>query len=310
MHEYKKLYTLLQLISTLSKSEGLEVSRLAKRYDATERTIYRYLDLLKACGFQVEKDKHHCYWIPDADEIFRQEGITFCLEEAAIIKDAVMAVSGNHPLRNNILSKLFAHSELDATAEIIYNKLIGQNLARLTQAIKEKRQAMLKNYHSLNSDTITDRHVEPVGFVSNMQYVMAYEPESDRHLQFKPERAAHVEVLSKGQQYAQNHENQHPDAFGMNGTPVTTACLQLSDRGAHLLREGFPLAADGIEATDSQVPCRWTGTVKGFEGVGRFVMGLPGEVAIEAPQELKAYVEGRIRMAGNLDRANNKKVFH
>lgn len=265
MHEYKKLYTLLQMISSLAKGEGLTVARLAQRYGTTKKTIYRHLDLLKECGFQLEKDADHSYRVIQADEVFQQEGITFSVEEAGIIKDAVMAVQGTHPLRNNILSKLFAHSELDAAAEVIYNKLVGRNIAQLTKAINENNQVILKQYHSLNSDTIADRQVEPTGFVNNMRYLTAYEPETERVLQFKADRAERVEVLDTPRQYGRTVGHQHPDIFGMNGTPVVKAALVLSDRGKHLLLEEYPMAANGMEEFSQNARARWTGTVKGFE---------------------------------------------
>lgn len=293
MHDFKKLYTLLQMIALLSKSDGYTVDRLARKYDMSTRNIYRYLDLLKECGFHLQKDSDHRYKITGAGEVFQQEGVTFSLEEAGIIKDAVMAIHSVHPLRNNILAKLFAHSDLDAAAELIYNKMIGQTIAKLTQAIQEKQQVVLRSYHSHNSETIADRLVEPIGFVNNMRYFTAFEPDSNQVLQFKPDRVGSVALRETDQQYTHLYSVQHPDAFGMNGEPVAEVRLQLSPRAANLLQEEFPQAIDGLQTTGKDGTAVWRGRVKGFEGVGRFVLGLPGEAEAVSPQGLIDYLDER-----------------
>jgi len=300
MHDFKKLYTLLQMIALLSKSEGYAVDRLARKYDMSTRNIYRYLDLLKECGFHLEKDSDHRYKITGAGEMLQEEGVTFSLEEAGIIKDAVMAVHDAHPLRNNILAKLFAHSDLDAAAELIYNKLVGQTIAQLTQAIQEKRQAILRSYHSHSSETIADRLVEPIAFVNNMRYFTAYEPDSQQVLQFKPDRVGQAQLCETDQQHVHRHTISHPDAFGMNGEPVAEVHLKLSPRAANLLKEEFPAATDGLQSNREDGSAIWRGEVKGFEGVGRFVLGLPAEVEALAPQRLIGYLHEKRSLAARL----------
>ncbi|PSR02132.1 MAG: hypothetical protein BRD50_07625 [Bacteroidetes bacterium SW_11_45_7] len=75
----------------------------------------------------------------------------------------------------------------------------------------------------------------------------------------------------------------------MNGEPVAEVHLKLSPRAANLLKEEFP-AATAI----------WRGEVKGFEGVGRFVLGFPGEVEALAPQRLIDYLHEKRSLAARL----------
>ena len=42
-------------ISVLQTSPAKTMKTIAKLFGSTERTVYRYLDLLKAVGFKVEK---------------------------------------------------------------------------------------------------------------------------------------------------------------------------------------------------------------------------------------------------------------
>lgn len=292
MHEYRKLNTVLQLIADLSKpgAVGYSAKQMARQYGSTTRTIYRYLDLLKESGFELETDDLHRYRIVGAAEIFSRAGETFSLEEANLIKTAVMAIHPTHPLHQNLLSKLFAHTMLSETAGLIYNSRTGLVINRLSKAIDEKRQVILENYQSVNSESTRHRLVEPIGFVNNMRYFFAYEPGRHKVLQFKVDRVYGVELLEQNFQHEHRHRQQHPDAFGMNSSERITVELRLSQRAASLLREEFPLAAAGIKREDKDEDFTWTGQVQGLEGIGRFVLGLPGEIRIKQPEALRTYL--------------------
>src|SRR6187551_318474 len=62
-----KIMRVLELIAVL-KSGHWTVSQLAARFDTTTRTIYRYIHLLEAVNFIVEKDFHDKYFIITSEE--------------------------------------------------------------------------------------------------------------------------------------------------------------------------------------------------------------------------------------------------
>ncbi|MEX0769747.1 MAG: HTH domain-containing protein [Balneolaceae bacterium] len=55
MGDHKRFFIILQMIRLLSRPGGFAVKRLAQRFDVTPRSIYRYFDLLRECGFALEK---------------------------------------------------------------------------------------------------------------------------------------------------------------------------------------------------------------------------------------------------------------
>jgi len=58
-----------------------------------------------------------------------------------------------------------------------------------------KEQVLLKKYQSINSESITDRIVEPFGFTENYQTVMAYEPATQKNKTYNIDRIGSVEPL-------------------------------------------------------------------------------------------------------------------
>jgi proteasome accessory factor C len=291
--DYKKLYHLLQLISLLRKS-GFDIARLASRFQVTERTIYRYFDLLKDVGFQLEKSFDKKYTIVSHHkDVEWVNDLSFTLEEVELIQEAIDALYFNHPLKTNLFEKLFAFSELDSVADLVVNSILSKNINLVYKAIKEEKQAILKQYQSTNSNGEDDRLVEPVAFIHNMKYLLAYEVASQEIKQFKPERIGLVELTDRNFQYKDFHQKQMPDHFGMNSSPCEKVEIELSARACSLLKEEFVLTSPFIE-TASDGHYVYSAEVKGYEGVGRFVMGLPGETRILASEGLKDYVREKL----------------
>ena len=50
-----KLERMLRLMKLLSGNVNYTINELAERLDTTYRSIYRYIDTFKECGFAVEK---------------------------------------------------------------------------------------------------------------------------------------------------------------------------------------------------------------------------------------------------------------
>lgn len=299
MSEFKRLYRLLQLINMLGKGDKRTAGQLARIFEVNERTIYRYFDLLRNCGFQIEKDRDHRYFLHTSGKLnqYTNDLIGFTLDEASLIRDALMSVHSTHPLRNNIFEKLFTFSELGLTADIITDQALAGRLNRLRKAMHNKQQVKLIQYHSANSQTIRDRVVEPIAFMHNLRYFTAFEAEAQQVRQFRPERCGEVALLPVDFQYEHLHKQSHPDAFGMNGEPVCRIRLALSPRGSSLLAEEFPLAKKDMKWDKNSGKATYEGEVKGFEGVGRFVLGLPGEVEVKGPGSFTGYLEHKRKEA-------------
>ena len=83
MHNQNKLLRLLQLISVLQVSPAKTMKTIAKLIGSTERTVYRYLDLLKAVGFKVEKDTNNKIYIDNGSLDIKQ---MFTAEECMLSK--------------------------------------------------------------------------------------------------------------------------------------------------------------------------------------------------------------------------------
>ncbi|MEX0680987.1 MAG: WYL domain-containing protein [Balneolales bacterium] len=298
MPDHKRLLSLLQIIRLLRQSGGYPVNRLAGRFEVTERTIYRYFGILRETGFDLEKEGDR-YRIASHT---RQDELLPVLDpdETGLLRDAVLSVHATHPRKPHLLKKLAALSDLEQLAELVVDRALAGVIRDLTHAVKERRRIILRDYNSPNSRTIRDREVEPVGFGVNMRYLYALDTESGEIRQFKPDRIGRVEVLGKTFTPGAKHRVSKPDLFGMNGRPRCTVTLRLNQRAIRLLLEEYPESE--IQLFKNQLNrapegVNWlkiTLKVNGFEGVSRFVLGLPGEAGAEGPEAFIQYLETRM----------------
>jgi hypothetical protein len=115
---------------------------------------------------------------------------------------------------------------------------------RLTKAMMNKEQVILKKYQSINSESITDRVVEPFGFTENYHTVMAFEPASQKNKTYNIDRIGSVEYTGTVFKHETLHEQQIPDVFGFafSGKKYPLR-LELPFKEFLLLKDRYPLIA-------------------------------------------------------------------
>ena len=284
-----KLLRLFQIIAVL-KAGHWTIRQLAERFDTSERTIYRYINLLEEVDFLVEKDFDNRYFIITSEDDPSQS--QFTVEETRLIKKLIQSGTSDNPLRNLLLKKLSLNSELDSMPRLFLRAQLGKIVEQLADAIRNKEQVVLKNYHSAHSSEIRDRLVEPIHFGDNYQSIMALDTADKVCKQFKLDRIAEVIALQKPFAFEALHEKNQTDIFGFTGRGNTWITLELSLRAYLLLREEFPLAVPFL--TKEEDHYLFHGPVANFEGVGRFTLGLIDEIKIKAPDEFKTFLRNKI----------------
>lgn len=93
MSNQNKILEVLQFISYLERSP---LKSIANILETTERTAYRYLDLIRDCGFKVSMDKYNRYFI----ESDLTSGLLFTSEEAAFLKQLVLTDGNENKLKD------------------------------------------------------------------------------------------------------------------------------------------------------------------------------------------------------------------
>jgi predicted DNA-binding transcriptional regulator YafY len=284
-----KLLRLFQIIAVL-KTGHWTIKQLADRFSTSERTVYRYINLLEEVDFLLEKDFENRFFIITTDDDPSQS--QFSIEEMKLIKKLIQTGAHDNPLKSTLLKKLSLNSEIDSMPRLFLKVRLGQFIDQLSDAIRNKTQVTLKNYHSANSNEILDRLVEPIHFGDNYQTIVALDTKDKICKQFKLDRITAIE-MNERYQFEDLHKKNQNDIFGFMGDSNTWVTLNLTMRAYLLLREEYPLSIPFMQRKENNY--HFHGPVSNLDGIGRFVLGLMDEIEITGPETFKDFIENKIQ---------------
>ena len=290
--EQPRVERVFRLMRLMTGNAYFTVEELAEKLETSYRSIYRYIDTFKELGFAVEKIHGNIYRIVKMPSSFKDLSklVYFSDEEAKILCSLIENLDSSNTLKAALYKKLAAIYDITSINEFKGNKSNAACVQAISNAIGEKRKVVLKNYASSNSGNIRDRLVEPFGFTNNHLEVWAYDIERKDNRLFKIPRIDWVDVSSEEWEFEAEHHRKNIDPFHMaydgEGTPVK---LELSLRAKNLLLEEYPLAESGVRQDGN----KWVfeGHVGAMNGVGRFCIGLAGDVKVVDSPALERYIK-------------------
>lgn len=285
-----KIVKMLRLMKLLTGNVSRTIDQVAKELGITPRTVYRYIDDIREAGFVVNKLYGNVYamgkvarGLSDFNRL-----IYFTEEEAYITAKMIEGIDNNNVLKRDLQRKLASVYDSTSIANYIDNTANAANVEVLADAIKRKKQVVLKQYESAHSNESKDRLVEPIEFTANMIDIWAYDVDNGDNRVFKVARIHEVEVLDAEWAFKSKHKAIKPDVFRMVGNLNEKIVLQLNTRAKSLLLEEFPLAEKDLKREDG----KWflKTTIHSLEGAGRFVIGLAADIKIIEGDKLRKYI--------------------
>jgi len=294
-----KIERMLRLMMMLTANTKYTVEELAQKLDTSPRTIYRYIDTFKEAGFMVMKSGPY-FKLDKRSRYFKNisQLIHFTEEEAYILNSAIESIDPTNAIKQNLKAKLASVYDFRMLAECVVKGEIAKNVNAIIEAIEEKKQIVLKDYTSAHSKKVSDRLVEPLSFTTNYIQVWAYEISSGRNKLFKVSRIGSVELLSSSWEFEDEHKEGLMDLFRINSFQQIPVKLKLGLRAASLLVEEYPLGEKYLLPVKGDplhfILDTW---VCGYEGIGRFVLGLLDDIEILEGEGLKEFLKERMQMA-------------
>jgi len=295
MAEQAKFQKMLEILLMLDCKYGRTIQEISERFDVSQRTVYRYFDTFKQVGFVIENQNG--YFKIDKEESSAQDIsqlLHFTEEEAFILGKAIHSIEDGSELKDKLAKKLYSLYDFDRVIHAISKKEETDNVFNVMQAIKQQKQVVLKEYKSGHGKSIRDRLVEPIDFTINYLGVWCYDTEDKSNKIFKTARIKEVIIKEDSWQYKPNHHKGITDIFRMQSFEPIALQLKLSMLAYNLLIEENPLSEKYIKKVDDNTYLLTT-EVGNFIGVGRFVLGLPGEVEVIYPKAFKKYLNEKIK---------------
>lgn len=107
MHNQNKIHRALKLISMLENESPLSIKFLANYFLISERSIYRYLNLIKELGFELKKTKSNKYYI--FKELHNDYKVFLNNDEIALLKDLISKSNIISSRKQDLINKLQNH---------------------------------------------------------------------------------------------------------------------------------------------------------------------------------------------------------
>lgn len=288
MFNQNRIYRVFQLINFLRTKPSKTPRSLAGLLEISERSVYRYFDLIGQLGFEVKKSEAGRFYI-EANE---DERIPFTAQEVDYITKMVNSVGKNSTIGQSVLHKVGHYTEHQVAARNIYDANLGKIIEQLSIAIQEKKQVMLVKYFSARSETVTDRLVEPMQFTDNYEAISAFEVSTEQNKYFNIERISEVRLLDSDMFFEDQHEFFKPDVFGFQGKEMDKEVeFEMSLRASLLLKEEYPMSRAYIKALPGGNRFVFKAKVQAYEGPARFVMGFTKDTDVKGSDGFKFYLK-------------------
>jgi predicted DNA-binding transcriptional regulator YafY len=292
-----KIIRFYRLLAYL-KDRKRTIPELAELLGVSGRTVYRYLQTLEEVNVPIDSDDQNRYFF--VHDVEDTEEFVFTIEETELIHGLIKAAKINEPSIDSILRKIYINSSVSSVPEKIIENRKTRIITRLKISIDNDRQVILKNYHSVNSRTTSDRFIEPYAFSPDWVYLHALDitNKSDKVCkQFKIDRIGEVLITDKERQYPGFYKAQQQDIFGISGQNPMHITVRMS-LPAHLyLRENHPESINyltTIQEKDGENQYVLQATVNGNLGVSRFILTHMDEIYEIKPRALKEHIESII----------------
>lgn len=291
---HDKLERELYLLRLLSENSTHTVDDLCKRVGISRRNLYYYLEFFKDAGFDVYK-RGGCYCISRDSPFFAHiiERISFTEDEALLLRRLLEKTRKDNILVTNLMKKLDRFYDFDILTADEMDERTVSNIRSLYEAIKLRRQVVLRGYGSPHSHTTRDRLVEPFMLMNNNNDVRCFEPASGMNKTFKPVRMQSVEILDTEWNHADRHRQMYTDVFMFSGEERMEVSLTLGQLSYSLMREEFPHTQQYMSALPDGRH-RFTAELCSYAAIGRFTLGLYDDIEINGDDGFKKYIAEKV----------------
>jgi proteasome accessory factor C len=305
MNEQQKILRVFKFIQLLADKHRKNIKELANSIEVSPSTVYKYLHLLEELGYLVDKDEHDNYFIFEPN----QRTPFFIEEETQFLQQCLSSLPNNNPYKISLTKKIQLNSLLIPTAKELKQQMYAQLIFKINEAIKNHQWITLCNYQSADSSISEDRIVLPKEIDAENGQLTAFDAKRNAIRIFKIHRITKIENAPAPFQDFKLNLSTPVDIFGLTGPIAIKVHLLLSQRAKHLLEEEFPSSSSSITPQNNPLfPYHYTDEVRDFKGIGRFILGLPGETQIISPVELIAYLLERMKGYTFINQIKNIKL--
>ena len=296
MSDQDKFRRMLEILMLLSNTHGASVPNLAKRFNISPRSVYRYIKTFKDVGFAVKKQgKRYKVETEDAEFEDISELLFFSEEESYMLSEVIHNLDEEPQKKQRLKEKLTALFNSSMIAANLVSKREVKKIKDLFTAVDEKIQVVLKNYRYSGALEVQDIVVEPFKLTEDLKHLWAFNITSKENILYKISRISSIETKSTPWQHENEHQAGFTDVFNSyDFSQQRRVVFELDQDALHELQEKYPLAVQKTKRIHTE-KSKFDGKVANFEGVGKFVLSMADHISVISPKEFKRYLKSKVR---------------
>ena len=189
-----KIERMLRLMKMMAGNRNYTIDELAEKLGTSYRSIYRYIDTFKDCGFVVNKVRSNVYKLGKLPKSYVElkNLIYFSEEEAYVVNGLINSLDATNMLKANLKKKLSAVYDSTSIVKYVQKSEVAEHIEQLGEAIRTKKKVILKAYESAHSQEVADRFIEPFELTTNCIDVWGFDLEKQENRVFKISRIGKV----------------------------------------------------------------------------------------------------------------------
>lgn len=296
-----KIRLLRVMRALIERPYGYTKKQLALKYGVHPDTIGNDLEIFSELGLEVDRDEKHRYAFVVNQALKKiNELLYFSEEERALLHEAIHNLRTTPEKQTQLIRKLHSLYDYSRLGYAFLRKPHLNKVNLLEQAKTEKRQVVLEDYRSSNSNTVADRIVEPYHISPAEDTLQTYDVEKRIARHFRISRITRVRLLDQPWQFEGHHNIQRTDPFRIVNNDQKNVHLRLSVGAYNELTERYPLTRSYIEETADPNYFDFQCMVnKNFFGLTNFILGFYHlDIEVIAPEELRAHLRGEVGRMG------------
>ena len=296
--EYGTKLRLLRILRTMMEQPGRYTKKeLAERYQVNEDTIKNDFRALSDAGFVVEYDKRYRYsLVQEAPYKQLKDLLHFSEEDQELLHRAIDQIATHDKRGQRLKKKLASLYDFKRLGHQYLRKPYLNKIDLLQAGLDEKKQLWLLQYHSSNSNQVSDRLVEPFHLSVAEDTREAFDGEKNYIRHFRISRIGLLKSTGQDWQHEGKHVIMRTDPFRIVDNRQKNVHLRLKVGAYNELIERFPLAKSYIqEAGDDEYDFQCPVNHR-FLGLTNFILGFHHQlIDVIEPDELLDHLRREVQ---------------
>lgn len=298
--EYGTKMRLLRVMrALLERPYGYTKKQLANIYDVDPSTIKEDFTAFRNAGFDLDYNKKYRYAFK-ADKPYEELKSLLQLSEADQLRllQAIKDVEPGNPQFEELKERLASLIEYTQREHRYMRRPYLTKVKLLEKAREEKRQAILIDYRSSNSNVVADRLVEPFHAKAEDDILQAFDVNKQELRHFRFSRIKRIQLTDTSWAHEDRHQILATDPFRIVDDDQVIVHLRLRVGAYNELIERFPatkahIQEDAVEKDiyDFQAPVNHR-----FYGLSNFILGFHHQIVeILKPESLKEHLRKEVQ---------------